>query len=129
MYEVQKHFESEDDLRHFLNTTKKFSKRFYNVTGETVGTIQHILHIVAVAISRDLTYVLRMNIQCKEYPKTPADDDKDPDKRYPEFGWIPTNKEVKNLYYPFADNYQDIFDYNGFHKVGSIYNDGIDMTG
>lgn len=131
MYEVQKHFVSEADLTHFLNTTKKFGKRFYNVRGTTHrdkdDNAHNTLHVTAIAISRDLTYILKMNIHCKD-PKFNTDEE-DKTEKYPEFGWYPIDEEINKLYHPFAveNDYQDIFSYHGFHKVGSMRKDGIDI--
>ncbi len=132
MYEVVQHFESEADLKHFLHTTKKFSKRFYNITGHSgigVGDKPYfILHITAIAISRDLTYILKMAIRCdKVYEST--DHDEVQAQKQPEFGWIPKNEDTRNLYFPDISlgYYGNVFAYNGFHKIGSIRKDGVDL--
>lgn len=131
MYEVCKHFEREYDLTHFLSTTRNFGKRFYVVEGnhrkDHKGEEWLMLHITAIGISRDLTYIFKINIRCDDHSTT-LDENKTEER--PMFGWIPRNEKIKKLYFPCLDeeSYCDVFKYSGFHEVGSIRKDNLDLT-
>jgi len=115
MYEVITYFESEADLKHFLETTRKFSKRFYHVKkvklyAERAG-FDTILRVTAIAISRDLTQIFKMEMNC---------DSK----------MIPIDPEIKKIYCPLisAEGYCDVFAHNGFQKTDMIRRDGVEMV-
>lgn len=120
--------EHPSDVTEFVKTVGRFSKKFYTVRHKTTPNYKFI-NIVALGISRDLTYIVRWGIMAntdeemeKEYLENPHSvygDDVAP------YGLLPLNDQNKTALYPCLDigNYVDVFHYNGFIKVVQIHDE------
>ncbi|MEE8355111.1 MAG: hypothetical protein V3S09_04715, partial [Candidatus Bathyarchaeia archaeon] len=95
-----------------------FGKKFYNVIARNIGE-QLYINIVAVAVSRSLTYLIYWVIPCG--PEGPSS----------KIAYMPTEKEDKECLLPYLekDNPIDVFESHGFIEVGAIFdNDGLKLS-
>jgi len=129
MYEVSCWVKHISDVNNFLGETDRFSKRFYKAIYEHDDEHEkHWIHAEAIAISRNLTSILRWSIPC-DY-----DRDKDPDlqgeasdtkRELPPHGYVPTNADFARTWFPSegSGSYANVFEYHGFHRKDKIKTD------
>ncbi len=120
--EVRKTICDASDVWPFINTTKRFGKKFYSIKREKIEENLY-LKFVVVAISRSLTYLLYWSVLCN-----PEDPSTKPSSTIP---YIPTKKEDLETLLPYLskDDPTDIFEANSFVSVGSIFDkDGRNLT-
>lgn len=118
-------------LASFFDQTKQFGKKFYHID-HSDARVKPRLGITALAVSRDVTYILRWDITCEQLLTEEADDDgvmiEDMiDEKFPAWGLRPRDYESLGCYFPNAgrDNYTDTFKLHGFIEVQKLLKDGI----
>lgn len=116
--EVRKTVSEASDVWGFINTTERFGKKFYSVVGQKIGDTLY-LKIVAIAVSRSLTYLIYWAI--KSDPEGPSS----------RIAYMPKKQEDRECLLPYLkkDNPIDIFEAHGFVEVGTIFDkDGNNLT-
>lgn len=117
VYKVYKRIECLDEINDFLETTQKFSKKFYNVKTLHGDADQAWLSVNAIGISRDLTYIISWQPRA-----TPMPDHADPTDVYlgdaPVKGWIPKKEDELGKLYP---NYGNVPDRTGEHHWITLF--------
>lgn len=116
--EVRKTVSEASDVWSFINTTERFGKKFYSVVGQLVGENRY-LKIVAIAVSRSLTYLIYWRILC------------DPEGPSSLIAYMPKEKDELECLLPYLkkENNTDIFEGHGFVNVGTIMDkDGNNLT-
>ena len=142
MYEITAEMNTKGDLFAFLEKTQQFSKKFYQCHTGSAYMISEdegipILYVSAIAISRNLTYILHWEIPFKnhvEYTKYIHEDTNyahlEANGRFPTKNAIPYKAQDKELFYPYLTleeanrPYENIFAGRGFTRVNAIHNDG-----
>ncbi len=131
MYEVEVHvynMSAVEQVQNFLDLTKNFGKRFYNADYyEREATIR----VTALAVSRDLTYILRWSISCVRSTEN-IDDwpfEELVEGNLPPYGWTPLVKEERRVWWPnySQKNFFDVFKLNGFILTNQLKKDGISI--
>jgi len=127
VYEVFCWVKTISDVNHFLGKTDRFSKRFYTVMHEHHQEHdEHWISVQAIAISRDLTYILRWHIPCEEDKEIARlGEDDNASLEHPPHGYMPIDKAFSEKWFPCADHdsYVNVFEYNGFARVNQIKTD------
>jgi len=122
-------------LEDFLEQTKNFGKKFYHID-KSLRTKPH-LKITALAVSRDVSYILRWKIQCKQLLTKEQEDDgvmiEDMfDETFQPWGLDPSNWESNRCYFPQQDegvrNYKNTFSIHGFIQVQKLMKDGVSIV-
>lgn len=138
MYEVEIRVidrEPTSDVENFFEQTKNFGKRFYHI--DTVLFHKPSLIITALAVSRDVSYILRWKIRCNQLLTKEQWDEgimtQDMiDKTFPGWGLEPANDESRYCYFPNvlagAKEYTDTFSLHGFIKAEKLMKDGISIA-
>lgn len=142
MYEITAYVSTKADLEAFLDKTKNFGKKFYSCGGgshliKSDGSRFPLLHVIAVAISRDMTYRLHWNIpydghiKQDEYHDNQTElDDKAATGKFPIMNAVPHEDKDRKLFYPYltlegsSRPYEDVFASYGFIPVHRITKDG-----
>lgn len=142
MYEIVNHVSTEVDLTSFLETTRNFGKKSCNCrTGSHLimkdGSKYPLLQVTAIAISRDVTYILHWTFpydchvdQTKYYDSETELDAKAADGKFPIKNAVPHRDEDRKLFYPYLSleeasrPYEDVFTANNFNWVHTISKDG-----
>ncbi len=138
MYEVEVRVydrEPTSDLENFFEQTKNFGKRFYHI--DKVLFRDPRLIITALAVSRDVSYILRWKIRCNQLFTQKQWDDgilgqEMNDKEIPGWGLEPANGESLRCYFPNAQvevkEYTDTFRLHGFIKAEKLKKNGISIV-
>ncbi len=138
MYEIEirvRDNEPKNDLETFFEQTKNFGKRFYHV--DKVLFHDPRLIITALAVSRDVSYILRWKIRCSPgLTKEQWDEgilvQEMIEKTFPAWGLEPANGESLHCYFPNAQDvvkeYTDAFSLHGFIKAEKLMKDGISIA-
>lgn len=104
------------ELDEFLETTEKFSKKFYKV--RIIHRETKVLRIAAIGISRDLVYMITWELEVEPLPG----DDLDPAAMHagdvPLKGWIPKDPDARKRLYP---NYEAVPNAPGEHHWFSLF--------
>lgn len=139
MYEVEIRVydrQPREKLYNFLEQTKNFSKKFYHMDKQVRGHNPY-LKITALAVSRDVTYILHWKISCEQLLSKEAEDDgvmiEDMHiKTFPAWGLEPRNEESKYCFFPLlmegGKNYRNVFYINNFIGVQKLLKDGVDIV-
>jgi len=138
MYEVELRVydrQPREKLYNFLEQTKNFGKKFYHMDKTLRGSPG--LNITALAVSRDVTYILRWDISCEQLLSKEAEDDgvmiEDMlNRTFPAWGLEPRDEESKYCFFPLllesGNNYQNVFYINNFIGVQKLLKDGVDIV-
>lgn len=134
MYEVEKsiwNFDPSEDLNTFFEQTKNFGKKFYHV-GKGKEHSQPKLMVTALAVSRDVTYILRWDISCKDLIPPEVDiGDLIPDmidRTFPPWGLLPDREPALSCYFPNdPKEYSDTFMLHNFTEVQKLMKDGVSI--
>jgi len=123
---VSKWIERPSDVYAFIHSVAKYNKKRYTIKyNSEFDRIQ----IVAVAISRDLTDIIKWRIMAyldEEMEKAYSDRPYDMHGKHLDvtpYALLPIDEKEKEVLYPHANlgNYEDVFLCNGFIKVDQIY--------
>lgn len=142
MYEITAYLNRKADLDAFLGKTHQFGKKFYRCSGGTTfikrdGSEYPIMHVMAIAISRDLTYRLHWTIpyeghvdQEKYHAEQNKLDEQAADGKFPLMNAVPHEDKDKELFYPYLTRedaerpWEDVFASYSFTLVHTIAKDG-----
>jgi len=132
MYEIDVsvyNHSADEQIKNFLDLTKNFGKRFYNVD---YYRREARIRVTALAVSRDLTYILRWSIKCNRSTEN-VDDWPFEDLvegNLPPYGWEPKYEEEKNIWWPYyhKKKFFDVFKLNGFIWAEDLKKDGVSIV-
>lgn len=144
MYEITAYLSRKADLDAFLKKTHQFGKKFYRCDtgsgGHLImkdGSKLPILHVMAIAISRDLTYRLHWTIPYDDHvdrTKYNSEQNEFEEKasagKFPIMNAVPHEDKDRALFYPYLEKkefsrpWEDIFVSYGFTRVHTIAKDG-----
>lgn len=123
---------AKEQVQNFLDTTKNFGKRFYNAIYDEED---YTIRVTALAVSRDLTYILRWIIGC--IPERRQDEDKIDEilpkdilsGKVPRYGWELRLREENKTWFPKFDKeiFFDVFYLNGFVHADVLKKDGVSI--
>ena len=128
MYEIVETVRDSWQVADFIRRTVNYGKRFYQKTYYETANKGHYLSVVAVAISRELTQILRWTMECDYKPEL-FQLEFEPTAQ-PEQGFVPKDDSLRREWFPCLEttvSYVDTFHYNGFTKADSIKTDGIEL--
>lgn len=127
MIEVTRQAETKKDVLDFIVLTGKFGKRFYKVTEGSKGN-KKTIKITAIAVSRDLTYILKWEMEGKEVKPKPKDDELKA-KKAPRFGLVPKADRMNKFLYHLQNtgDWTDILESRGFLEATELRKDGSDL--
>lgn len=127
MYEILASIQSESDLDSFLVKTGNFKKKFYLIDYYVTENHGPHMDIKAIAISRNLTYIVTWHICChkghfdeKTAQLRAGEITEESLKEHPRY--IPRDMDDSKRWFPLLGNdcFVDVFDYNGFALVDRI---------
>lgn len=141
MYEITTYLSREADLTAFLDTTKNFGKKSYHYGGGgrllRNGTEFPLFRVTAIAISRDVTYILYWDfpydchIEAAEYyAKESKLEDEEAAGKFPLKNAYPHDEKDRKLFYPYLSleesgrPYENVFASYGFTRANTISKDG-----
>ncbi len=142
MYEITVYLNRKADLDSFLDKTHQFGKKFYRCGGggklkKKDGSEHPIMHVMAIAISRDLTYRLHWTIPYESHidqEKYHAEENEYAEKAaaglLPLMNAVPNEAGDKELFYPYLTRedserpWEDVFASYGFTRAHTIAKDG-----
>ncbi len=146
MYEITAEMKTKGDLFAFLDKTQQFSKKFYQCHAGSAYMISEdegipILYVSAIAISRDLTYILHWEIPFRKHVEHEQDTTEEKDRasleakgKFPIRNAIPYKELDKELFYPYLTMegsdapYETIFTGHEFIRVNAIHKDGTPLV-
>lgn len=141
MYEITTYLSRKADLEAFLNTTKNFGKKSYRYRGGGIllrnGSEFPLLCLTAIAISRDVTYILHWDfpydchLEASEYSANQSKlEDEEAAGKFPLKNAYPHDEKDRTLFYPYltmedaSKPYENVFASYGFTRANTISKDG-----
>lgn len=141
MYEITTYLSRKADLEAFLNTTKNFGKKSYSYRdgGSLLrdGSEFPLFCLTAIAISRDVTYILHWHfpydchIEESEYSaKQSKLEEEEAAGKFPLKNAYPHDEKDRELFYPYLSDeesgkpYENVFASYGFTRANAIAKDG-----
>ena len=139
MYEILVNATMPLELEQFFAATKNFGKKFYTYGGSFYSEREATVYdgeikITAIAISRDMTYILHFEPYAKCWINS------DEFKRYagkthlngthPPYNLVPDDVNLRSHLFPYEEDtgdYRDTFYWNDFVLVGNIRKDGVEL--